>query len=312
MISREKIINSRLIKGLTSWTKKVSLPGFHGRSLYHVGVFFFRSLYDEDLMLRTSSLAFSFFLALFPAIIFFFTLIAYIPIEQFQEGLMDQIVLLMPENAYNFLIATIDDIINNQNLSLLSFGFVLALIFATNAFTSMMTAFNKYVPELHKRPWYSDRLRSIGLTFLVTLALIATIIIISYVQISINWVAEKEIVNKRLISFSLQAVQYVCLFVLVYFIFSALFYFGSSKISKWRFFSAGSSLAAFLSVLATAGFTFYVNSFNSYNKIYGSIGTILVLMMLIYFNCLVMLIGFELNSSIDRAERFERTDTAEE
>lgn len=306
MISKESILNSALVKGLTSWTKRVSLPGFHGRSLYHVGVFFFRSLYDEDLMLRTSSLAFSFFLALFPAIIFFFTLIAYIPIDNFQQGLMAQITVLMPQNAYDFLINTIDDIINNQNLSLLSFGFVFALIFSTNAFTSLMSAFNKYVPEPHKRPWYSDRIRSIGLTLLVTLALIATIIIISYVQISINWIAEKEIVNKRLISFSLQAVQYLSLFILVYFIYSALFYFGSSKISKWHFFSAGSLLASFLSVLATAGFTFYVNSFNSYNKIYGSIGTILVLMMLIYFNCLVLLIGFELNSSIDRAERFEK------
>jgi membrane protein len=302
--NREKIAQTRVIRVAVKWLKRVSLPGFHGRSLYHVGHFFVRSLYDEDLMLRASSLAFSFFLALFPAIIFFFTLIAYIPIDNFQNYLLEQIMLIMPQNAYILLISTIEDIITKQNLSLLSFGFVLALIFSSNAFTSMMSAFNKYVPERKKRPWYSDRVRSIGLTFLVTLALISTIVIIAYVNITVGWVANKDVLNNRLIELSLVFAQYIFLFLLIYFIFSALYYFGSSKISEWHFFSAGSSLATFLSVTATVGFTFYVNNFNSYNKLYGSIGTILVLMMLIYFNCLVLLVGFELNSSIDRAEEF--------
>jgi len=302
MNALQKIGKSKLVQSLTNWTKRVSLPGFQGRSLYQVGSFFFRSLYDEDLMLRTSSLSFSFFLALFPAIIFFFTLIAYIPVPDFQKELLEQIVFLMPMNAYDFLITTIDEIINDQNLSLLSFGFILALIFSSNAFTTMMSAFNKYVPDVKKRRWYTERLISIGLTFLMTLALITTIILIIYVQLTLDWVAKKELLNKDLISFSLQAAQYLGMFILVYFIFSSLYFFGSSRISNWRFFSPGSSLASFLSVMATAGFTYYVNSFNSYNKIYGSIGTILVLMMLIYFNSLVLLIGFELNSSIDRAE----------
>lgn len=309
MNTLQKIGKTKLVKGLTSWTKRVSLPGFQGRSLYQVGLFFFRSLYDEDLMLRTSSLAFSFFLALFPAIIFFFTLIAYIPVPDFQQELLEQIVLLMPQNAYGFLISTIDEIINDQNLSLLSFGFILALIFSSNAFTSMMSAFNKYVPDAQKRRWYTERVISIGLTFLVTVALISTIVLITYVQLSLDWVARKEILNKELISFFLQAAQYIGLFILVYFNFSSMYFFGSSRISNWHFFSPGSSLASFLSVLATAGFTSYVNSFNSYNKIYGSIGTILVLMMLIYFNSLVLLVGFELNSSIDRAENLENADS---
>lgn len=259
-------------------------------------------MYDEDLLLRTSSLAFSFFLALFPAIIFFFTLIAYIPIENFQDELLRQIVLLLPQNAYDFLIVTIEDIIQNQNLSLLSFGFVFALYFSSNAFSSMMSAFNKYVPERQKRPWYVDRLRSIALTFLVTLGLITTVVLIIYVQITLAWLADEVVINKRLIEVSLNIAQYILLFVLVYFLFASLYYFGSSRIAKWSFFSPGATLATCLSVIATIAFTFYVNNFNSYNKIYGSIGTILVLMMMIYFNSLVLLIGFELNSSIDLAD----------
>ncbi len=253
-------------------------------------------------MLRASSLAFNFFLALFPSIIFLFTVIAYIPILDFQSDLLVQIKRLLPTNAYEVLLETIDDILNNQNLSLLSFGFILALYFSSNAFNSMMTAFDKYALSHQKRSWYIARLRSIGLTLLVALIVLASVAIITVVTISISWLKKQQYVDEQINVLLLEILQYASIFVLIYFVYSSLYYFGSSKVAEWKFFSVGSTLATILSVIASAGFTFYVNSFNSYNKLYGSIGTILVLMVLIYFNCIMLLVGFELNSSIDRAE----------
>lgn len=286
--------------------KRISIPGFHGRSVYDVMSFFFRSLIDEDILLRASSLAFNFFVAMFPAIIFFFTLIAYIPIDNLHDEILLQIKNILPTNAYSTLLSTINDILNKQHTGLLSFGFVMALIFASNGFTSLMTAFNKYVPNPDKRPWYVDRLRSFFLIFLVTILILTSILLIIYFDYTVRWLEQKQWVNEGILVFGLNAVEYFSLFFLFYMIFSSLYYFASSRVSKWRFFSAGSSLATVLSLVATAGFSYYINQFNSYNKLYGSIGTIIVLMMLIYFNCIVLLIGFELNSSIDRADEIPR------
>ncbi|MBI1306082.1 MAG: YihY family inner membrane protein [Bacteroidetes bacterium] len=293
------------VQPILKWLQSITFPGFRGRSVYHVGRFFIDSLFDEDLMLRASSLAFNFFLALFPAIIFIFTLIAYIPIDNFQDDLLNNIQRLMPKDAYNVLISTIEDIVRNQNLSLLSFGFVFALYFSSNAFSSMLTAFNKYVHNEGKRSWYAARWRSIWLTVLVVLVTLMIVVIVTYVNITISWLTEKDWLTQQLNYWLLQIFQYLSLFVLIYFVFASLYFFGSAKDAEWSFFSPGSTLATILALITTAGFTLYVNQFNSYNKLYGSIGTILVLMLLIYFNCIVLLVGFELNASIDRAEELQ-------
>lgn len=253
-------------------------------------------------MLRASSLAFNFFLALFPSIIFLFTLIAYIPIKDFHDQILLNIESLLPDNAFQVLLTTIDDILNHQNLSLLSFGFVFALYFSSNAFNSLMVAFNKYIPVKEKRSWYAARWRSIWLTVLVVMIFLTIITVITYVNLSIGWMSDKDWVSVRLNYWMLQIFQYLSLFILIYIVFSTLYYYGSAKLAEWKFFSPGSTLATILSLITTVGFSFYVNNFNSYNKLYGSIGTILVLMLVIYFNCIVLLVGFELNSSIDRAD----------
>lgn len=290
------------LKPVSDWLKRHSFPGFKGRSIYDVGKFFVNSLFDADLIVRASSLAFNFFLALFPAIIFVFTVIAYIPIDDFQQDLLVQIKRLLPSNAYEVLLSTIDDIVTKQRLSLLSIGFIFALYFSSNAFNSMMTTFDKYTAVKHRRPWYSARIRSIGLTVLVVLIVLASVFIITYVSLTISWLKSENYVNDQWNYWMLRVFQYASLLILIYFVYSALYYFGSSKIAKWHFFSVGSTLATLLSLIASAGFTFYVNNFNSYNRLYGSIGTIIVLMLFIYFNCIMLLVGFELNSSIDRAE----------
>ena len=299
------VISKELIQKIELELKKrldrVTIPGFKGRSIWQVGRFFARSLYDEDLMLRASSLAYNFFLSLFPALIFLFTLLPFIPIEGFQDDLLAQLKYLLPEDAYTTILSTVEDILKGGSLSLLSFGFLFAIYFSSNAFNSMMAAFNKYIQEKDKRPWYSSRWRSVWLTFLISLIAVCVVLVITYASLALDWIQGQTGFNANAYSTLLQIMQYLFLGLLIYLSISSLYYFGSSKVSKWHFFSPGSTLATILAIITTTGFTFYVNNFDSYNKLYGSIGTVIVLMVLIYFNCLVLLIGFELNSSIDRA-----------
>ncbi len=300
---KRKIISAfiRLDKFLDSKLGNVSLPGFKRKSIYEVGKFFVKGLFQEDLSLIASSLAFNFFIAIFPLIIFLFTLIPYIPIDSFGEQITALLAIFLPDNAYSFMKDTIDDIVNNQNAGLLSFGFVAALYFASTGFANMLSAFEVGIETKLRRSWIATRIKSTGILVLVVSILITTILVSILFQYSIDYIEGKTAVNEAVMRFTLLAVEYFLTVVLVYLIFSSLYYFGSSRATKWRFFSAGSTLATILSILTTYGFTKYVENFNSYNKLYGSVGTLLVLMILIFFNCFVVLIGFELNKSIDKA-----------
>lgn len=281
--------------------ENVSLPGFKGKSIYQVGKFFIDGLFEEDLNLRASSLAFNFFIAIFPLIIFLFTLIPYIPIENLEGLITGFIQKFLPAKAFDFVNETITDIVTNQNAGLLSFGFIAALYFSSNGFASMLSAFDTGVESILQRNWFDIRLKSIILLFLVVSLLITTALLSITFNYGFNFLDGQVTINDSLTKFVLPAIEYILTISLVYFIFSSLYYFGSNKGSKWRFFSAGSTVATILSILSTWGFRVYVENFNSYNKLYGSVGTLLVLMILIYVNCFVVLIGFELNRSIDKA-----------
>src|SRR5690606_31009939 len=154
------------------WPKVVVLPVFGCLPLYTVAVFFFQEIAREALLNKASSLAYNFLLAIFPAIIFLFTLIPYIPVDNFQEQLLSFISLVLPENAYETIRTTLEDIVINQNRGLLSFGFVAALLFATNGLTSLMTAFNKASLISENRGWVKQRFVSIILSFMIITALV--------------------------------------------------------------------------------------------------------------------------------------------
>jgi len=289
----DNILDSRLAN--------VSFPGFKGKSMYQVGKFFVNGLFKEDLNLRASSLAFNFFIALFPLIIFLFTLIPYIPVDNLQQLITDYIDKFLPTNASAFLNETIQDIITNQNAGLLSFGFIAALYFSSNGFASMLSAFDSGVHQKLQRNWFDIRVKSVGLLFLVVSILLTTILLSITFNYGLGLVENQVELTDWFTTFMLKAVEAILMFALVYFIYSSIYYFGSNKGSEWRFFSAGSTIATILSIITTYGFSKYVENFNSYNKLYGSVGTLLVLMLLIFFNCFVVLIGFELNRSIDKA-----------
>lgn len=297
IITRALEIDQLLDKRLAA----VTLPGFKGKSIYQVGKFFVKGLFQEDLNLRASSLAFNFFIALFPLIIFLFTLIPYFPVDNLEVLITELIQRFLPQNAFEFLNETITDIVTNQNAGLLSFGFIAALYFASNGFASMLSAFDSGLANKLQRNWFDIRYKSVILLFLVVLLLITTIVLSISFDYAFKAVDRELTISDSVLKVTLTAVEYLLTLFLVYFIYSSLYYFGSNKGAEWRFFSAGSTLASLLSIVSTYGFRLYVENFNSYNKLYGSVGTLLVLMILIYVNCFVVLIGFELNRSIDRA-----------
>lgn len=294
----------RLFLRLLIKARKISIPGFDGIPLYDVMLFFYRSVVDSSFTTRASAIAFSFFLALFPAIIFLFTLIPYIPIRNFQSELFLLIRDLLPASTFVAVEGTIQDILTKPRGGLLSLGFFMALIFSSNGLVSMMSAFDSSLHTIEKRNWLDQRLISILLLFILSVLLTLAIVLIIAGQYTINYLDnESSLVGSRLTFYLLSIARWVITIALFFFAYSSLYFFAPTKKTRWRFISPGSTLATLLSILVLIGFGYYITRFGQYNQLYGSIGTLLVVLLLSYLMSLILLIGFELNNSITAARR---------
>jgi membrane protein len=286
------------VEKLISWAKNITFWGFDGIPLYNVAIFFFKGIQKGALTTRASSIAFNFFLAVFPAIIFFFTLIPYIPIDNFQQELMNILKDVLPNNAYLSVKETIEDIIIHKRGGLLSFGAIAALYFSTNGINSMIGAFNATYHSIENRKWYMQRLVSLFLVLILFLLLTVAITLIVFSHTVLSYFVQIGLLELDATYYFLMGGKWVIVLALFFFVISFIYYLAPSGKTKWRFISAGSSFATVLSIIISVGFSFFVNNFGQYNKLYGSIGTLIVILIWLYFNALILLIGFELNASI--------------
>lgn len=292
-----KVRNSALVRKIIYLSKRIILPGFDKLPVYYVAKFYFKGLVEGSLETKASSLAYKFFLAIFPTIIFLLTLIPYIPIENFRIELMEIMENLLPQEGYKFLNDSLVSLISDTDSGLLSFGFVFALYLATSGFDGMQTAFMDSYNTNFKRSIIKTRLVSILMLFILTVLLILSIASILISEYMVHYILEEGSFSSILLLIG----KWVIIAALCFFGISSLYYLGGNRKMKWRFFSAGSSLATVLVIIVSLAFGFYVDNFANYNKIYGSIGTIIIVMLWIYFNSYVLLIGFELNASIQQA-----------
>jgi len=288
---------------LIDWTKYVILPGFRPLPLYTVAVFFFNELKQGTLANKASSLAYNFMLALFPATIFLFTLIPYIPVKHFQDNLLSIMGQIMPTDAYIALKSTITDVVKNQNGKLFSFGFLTTLFFATNGVDRLMQAFNKSSLIKETRSYFRRRWVALVLTVVISFSLLIAVVIM-IVGHKILYFLQNQFDSKAGGWFLVIALLRWIIVIVIFFVTVSLLYrYGPAHKQRWKFLSPGSILATGLAVLTSLGFTYYINNFSSYNKIYGSIGTLIVVMIWLYLNSLIILIGFELNASIELSKR---------
>lgn len=287
-----------LVRRLSDWTKQLILPGFQGVPLYDVAWFFYQETQKDTLMVRAGSLAFHFMLALFPSIIFLFTLLPYLPIPNLDRMIFNFLYEIMPENAYAFMFDTIDNLVNIQRGGLLSLGFLLAIFFSSNGVLSMMRAFNKsYQSAFRKRNIFQKRIVAIQITMVLATLLMFSIAFIIAGNKLLYWILEITHANHVFYQ-TIVLVKWLAILLLVYSSISAIYRYCPATLKKFSFFSAGTSLATLISIMTSIGFSFFVNNFGRFNEFYGSIGTLIVLMIWIQLNSLSLLIGFELNVSI--------------
>lgn len=292
-----------LVRNILAFSRKISMPGFEGHSLYEVFAFFFRGLFKGQIQSRASSMAFSFFLAVFPSIIFLFTVIPYIPVDGFEFTLLEVIHELLPENMFLSLQESIKEITSRPSGGLLSFGFLAALYFSKNGLVAMMNAFNNSIHARENRPVWKQQLIATALVVVLSLVIFAAL----FLMIGSEYVLSKMVDKEGAERFWIHLGKWVVVGGLFLVIIGTFYRFGPARRRHRIFLSPGVLLAAVLTISTSSLFSWYVNNFGKYNSIYGSLGTIMVVMLWIYFNSVMLLVGFELDAGIDSAREKKRS-----
>ncbi|MBK9292669.1 MAG: YihY/virulence factor BrkB family protein [Bacteroidetes bacterium] len=296
---------------LNNFLSRIKLPGFGGISLQQVLSLYARGLFEGAVSLRASAVAFNFFLAIFPFILFLFTLIPYVPVKDFQSNLFQLLAGVIPSDTFAMVESTIYGIIMKQNSSLLSLSFFLTFVFSTNGISAIIDGFNASMHTTETRSWIQQRLLSFVLVIVLSVMLILAIALLTTGGYIIDWLIQKNWISGQITILALWLVKWLVSIALVFFSTSILYYFAPANRKYFYFFSPGAILATVLLLFGTLGFNYYITNFSSYNALYGSIGTLIILLMWIFFNAYILLIGYELNASIMRAKRSFENQTNE-
>lgn len=287
--------------GLFSWMRITKFPGAYGVNFYDLFVFIRKEAKQIDITTRANAMAFNFFLSLFPLLLVVFTLVPFLHIGAHSFSVLRTSILeVMPGKAGNSLYKFIIDLATTKQLNLLSVSFAFGIYFASNGVMAMINGFEKSYPTTFERwsGWYK-RLRAILLTFLLAFILMASIILIIMANVILNWVYDLlGFVPGSFQLISFHVLRWLCIVVLYYTGITSIYRFAVSARKRFHFFSPGSTLATILSLVTSFLFSFYVDHFSSYNRLYGSIGTVIAVMLWIQLNAFILIIGFELNASI--------------
>ncbi len=292
------LLNLPPVRFVTEKCKHIVLPGFDGVPLYDVGVFFFQQMSKVGLTERASAVSYNFIMAIPPTCLFLFTLIPQLPFIR-QKSIRWQLKTLIremiPAPQYNEgIIQFVDSFFENTKIGLLSFGFVLLIFFASNGMMGLMRSFNKNYIGFQRRTGLQTRWTAIKLTLLMMGLIFACLLLLSLQGIVLHWLG----INSDFVKTVIRTLRWVFLITLIFYAYGFIYKYAPAIKKRWRIVSPGAIIATFLSILSTVGFSLFVSMFGKYNALYGSIGTIIVLMIVIYINSLVLLIGYELNVSI--------------
>ncbi len=288
-----------------SWarvTSSIVLPGLGGLTLHDLWIIYTRGIIHGTFSTRASAIAFSFFMALFPFLLFILNLIPYINIiDDFQLQFLVFMDSLLPPTTSDFFNDVFYDIASTPRGGLLSITFILSIILMTNGVNSIFTGFEYSYHTNTNRSIVRQYFVALGVSLIMALLLLITVILAVYLTYVVDDISQLSILAER--SISPKLVKYTAFILLIYIAVATLYYSGTREGRQARFFSVGAFFTTFWILLTTYLFGLYIENFGRYNELYGSIGALLVLMIYIWINANILLLGFELNASLIKMKK---------
>lgn len=293
----QKVTESRFVRTLRLMVHNVSLPGAKGVPLYDIVKYLWLGIFNGDLWRASKGLAFSFLTALPPLLIFVFTLIAFLPVDGLQNELLYELQILVPEKIYGPIANTINDVMGHKHTSLLSIGFIASVVLAANAINGMMVYFNDRHTE--SRTIVMQYPICILLVFLLYILLVVVLCLLIGYKTILIWLFRYGILVPGSFTHVIISIgRWVILIFMTLLTLSCIYYIIPIKKQRVGFFSSGAMFATIMFILLSWGFKVYLANFNRYNLLYGSIGTLLLIMLWLLLNCFVIMLGYELNTAI--------------
>ena len=311
----KKILDSFLESGPVTWGLRVSKKfkpwGFEGLSLYYVMSYFFEGILKGALTTRAVAISYRLLLAIFPLLIVLIYLLSFIKIEDFEAELLGQLQAVFPGDTYSFLENSMDTLesltSNKEEGGIISIiGFFLMLYYASNSINAILIGFDESYHMEEGNNWFIRRMLSIGLMFFLGLLLVIAVLLIMFSGQFFSYLENNELVPNHLLIIVLDIVKWAMVILIVYTAISTLYNVGNLKRKYWRFMTAGASFATLFFISGSIGFAYFINNLAQYDKLYGSLGSFLVLLIWINFNFIILLLGFELNTSIKKAKKLLR------
>ncbi|MBO7100820.1 MAG: YihY/virulence factor BrkB family protein [Bacteroidales bacterium] len=296
---RRKFLYWRPVRSTLWFLQHFTLPGNRGVPIYDVLRFFLVGTFNGDLNQRAKGLSYSFLTAIPPLLIFFFTLVAYFPIDGVQDELLSQLSGIIPEKIMSPIAGTINDVMGHRHSTLLSIGFVSSILLAANGLMGVITSLNFANRSIEKRPYMQRYLLSVAMVFVLYVLIVLTLALMIGHKLFLQLIfAQGWLTDTKANTLMFNVGRLLLLTFAILTAVSIIYYYAPAKKQRVGFFSAGSVLATGMFLVLSWGLSLYINNFNNYNLVYGSIGTLLLLMFWVRFNCIVLLVGYELNISI--------------
>ncbi|MFT5251093.1 MAG: membrane protein [Flavobacteriales bacterium] len=297
----ERIDKIPVLRNLANSLKKVQLPRLEGLTLYDLLELYGIGIAEGALSNRAGAIAFSFFMALFPFALFILNLIPYIPIEGFQADFLKFVEEGVPPNTFYAIENIINDILHNSHSGLLSTGFLLSIFLMANGLNAILGGFQNSKHVLVKRGFFNQYFVAVGMSVVLSLLLIVTVATIVTFEFFIQKLNASEVLNDKIPLMVFGRYGFLILMILT--TTSILFKFGTKHDRSRSFISIGSIFTTILTIIISYFFGIWVIKFSRYNQLYGSIGTLLIVMFYIWINCMILLLGFELNALIHKLKK---------
>ncbi len=297
----EKLETIPVLRNIARGLKKVKLPWLQGLTLYELLEIYGLGIAESALTYRAAAIAFSFFMSIFPFALFILNLIPFIPIPGFQDDFLNFVETNVPPNTYDAVAVILHDILNNSQSSLLSTGFVLSIFLMANGLNSILGGFETSHHVLIKRGFFRQYFVALAMSLVMSFLLLFTVAIIVVFEVFLQMTKIQDIFSEKIQILEMGRYAFVILMILM--TTSLMLKFGTKHTGKRSFISVGSVFSTILIILSSYFFGIWVVRFSNYNELYGSIGTLLIMMFYIWINCIILLLGFELNAAINRLKR---------
>lgn len=298
---KDNIDKIPIVNWIAKFLKKIKLPGLEGLSLYDLLEMYIIGIFKGALSTRASAIAFSFFTAIFPFLLFIIILIPYIPFESFKVDFLNFLDSILPPQTSDFFNNNIFENINKEHTGgLLSTVFLISMFLMANGVNAVFSAFENSYHQQINRHFFKQYVYALGVAIILVFILILTVVGFGYAQIYLIYPIIETFSTGDVIGelFWITRARYFFFVLMIYVSMATIYYFGTKDGKLSSFFSIGAFFTTFLILLSSYLFGLYIDNFSKYNELYGSIGGLLILLFYFWLNANIVLLGHELNASL--------------